>query len=408
MYDNLTGEQIQIILDLFLYKALEPVILHSTAFDNQVSYLLTLITGNRKRKISSIEREQVIELLAAYLVVEDRREKFELIRSARIERSFIHAFLSRFLAHNDAFLGLYRDFMVNTKTRTVTGERLAAMATGSGCVDRNALYSIMSLSSGYLSNFYKYREVIVNHYVKMASKKADEYIESNPSMGYDFMDVRQNILKSVLTAIDKYNSDRGALTSYINWWVLNALTCGTDEHEYGIAYTIPQSQRKKIANGTSTGEVNFSVSMDTLTNNDDEDGERNLHNSLSAEEAVAEEIERSEVEETIRFLVKSVDYKGTARLLLDIGEFFSPKEREQMDEQMQKEFGHLRPKPVAKAAVPKIVIKKSLEQEPSRPRAIVYRSGGRSVSRVSLRRHLRKTVKRDVTLTLIGEHNGYR
>lgn len=343
MYDNLTGEQIQIILDLFLYKALEPVVVHSKLFDNQVSYLLNLTTGNRKRKISSIERETVIELLASYLVAADRRDKFEIIRSARIERSFIHTFLTRFQSLNSKFMGLYRDYMVNPKTRVVVREQLDVMARQAGCDTREDLYRIMSLVDGYLRNFYAYREVVVNHYVKMASKQAANYIDTNPSMYYDFMDVRQNILKAVLIAIDKYDSDRGALTTYINWWILNALTCGTDEHEYGIAYTIPQTQRKKLAIGTS-GEVNFSISLDGLSS-DDDDSDRNLHSSVSSEDKIDHDIERGETDDVIRYLIKSVDYRGTARLILDIGEYFSSAEIKKMDDQMLSEFGHLMRKP---------------------------------------------------------------
>lgn len=353
MYDNLTGEQIQIILDLFLYKALEPIVVNSTLFDNQVVYLLNLTTGNRKRKISSIERETVIELLASYLVTPNRREKFEIIKSARIERSFIHTFISRFMANNDTFLREYREFMRMKNARGVADD-LDAQARQAGCTDRHAMYKIVSLVPGYLRNFYNYREVIVQHYVKMASKQASAYIESNPSMNYDFMDVRQNILKSVLVGIDKYNSDRGALTGYINWWVLNALTCGTDEHEYGIAYTIPQTQRKKLATGSS-GEVNFSVSLDRMAT-DDEESEKNLHNTLSTDEQIEEDIQRDESDDVVRYLVKSVDYRGVARLTHDIGEFFSKEEINQMNEQMFKEFGHLLVKPPKPAAhVPKPV-----------------------------------------------------
>lgn len=395
MYDNLTGEQIQIILDLFLYKALEPVVVHSAVFDNQVSYLLNLTTGNRKRKISSIERETVIEILASYLVATDRRDKFEIVRSARIERSFIHTFLSRFLSYNSEFMKLYSEYMVSTKTRDSVRERLDSMARQAGCESREDLYRIMSLVDGYLRNFYNYRTTVVDHYVKMASKQAASYIDSNRSMNYDFMDVRQNILKSVLIAIDKYDSDRGPLTSYINWWVLNALTCGTDEHEYGIAYTIPQTQRKKLATGTS-GEVNFSVSLDGMSN-DDDDGERNLHSSVSCEEKVAENIERDETDDVIRYLVKSVDQRGTARLLLDIGEFFSTQEIEKMDQQMRREFSHLLPR-----KQPPAIYSQPLPIPQTRRFGKV-----RKVEKITRRAYAALTVKRD-TSRLIGDTNGNR
>lgn len=378
MYDNLTGEQIQIILDLFLYKALEPVVIHSTLFDTQVSYLLNLTTGNRKRKISSIERETVIELLASYLVVTDRREKFEIIRSARIERSFIHTFLSRFQSHNSTFLDRYRAYMLmtNQKQRAAERELLDNMARQAGCNTREDLYRIMSLVDGYLHNFYSYRAVVVNHYVKRASKQAASYIDTNPSMNYDFKDVRQNILKAVLIAIDKYDSDRGPLTSYINWWELNALTCGTDEHEYGIAYTIPQTQRKKLANGTS-GEVNFSVSLDGMANDDDESSERNLHNTVTTEDKIDQDIERSETDDVIRYLVKAVDYRGTARLNLDIGEYFTADEVEKMNKQMLAEFGHLLQKPTPakpKVKAPSVVRKKTFNSRTQKVKRVMRRA----------------------------------
>jgi hypothetical protein len=384
MYDNLTGEQIQIILDLFLYKALEPVVLHSTVFDTQVSYLLNLTTGNRKRKISSIERETVIELLASYLVVADRREKFEIVRSARIERSFIHTFLSRFQLHNSTFLERYKAYMVmtGTKEREIERECLDAMARQAGCAKREDLYRIMTLVDGYLRNFYSYRTVVVDHYIKKASKQAAQYIESNSSMHYDFKDVRQNILKSILIAIDKYDSDRGALTTYINWWSLNALTCGTDEHEYGIAYTIPQTQRKKLATGTSS-EVNFSISLDSMANDDDENGERNLHNTVSTDEKIDHDIERSETDDVIRYLVKSVDHRGTARLILDIGEYFTADEIEKMDQQMRREFGHL-----IRASRP----------APSKVKTQSLRSTVRKVKAIRRRAFAALTVNRDTTL----------
>ena len=396
MYDNLTGEQIQIILDLFLYKALEPVVLHSKLFDTQVSYLLNLTTGNRKRKISSIEREVVIELLASYLVVTDRREKFEIIRSARIERSFVHTFLSRFQSHNAEFMERYRAYMqvTNHKQRTIMREQLDTMARQAGCDSREDLYTIMSLVDGYLRNFYAYRSVVVDHYVKMASKQASTYIETNPAMNYDFKDVRQNILKSVLVAIDKYDSDRGALTSYINWWILNALTCGTDEHEYGIAYTIPQTQRKKLANGTS-GEVNFSISLDGMANDDDENNDRNLHSSVSSDDKIDHDIERSETDDVIRYLVKSVDCRGTARLILDIGEYFTADETEKMDKQMRQEFGHLLKKP---APLPKPCVI---------PTTRMFRLPVRAVKRITRRAYVALTVNRD-TSNSFGDTNGNR
>src|SRR5690606_36939465 len=132
-------------------------------------------------------------------------------------------------------------------------------------------------------------------------------------------------------AIDKYDSNKGALTSYINWWILNAQTCNTSEHEYGIAYVVPQSHRKKIAE-KSTGYLNHSVSLDDLVN---EESSKNLHSLIGDGYDVAEDFERGETSRMIMYLAKHADINGCARLTLDIGEYFSPEELAVMADHMR-------------------------------------------------------------------------
>lgn len=327
---NLTGEQIQQTLDLFLYKALEPIILNSDIFDSQVSYILARTSQNRKRKLSSLVREDVISSLCTYLTLTantDRSERFELIREARLERSFVHIFITRVLKHNEDYIYLYNRYMISPKTeRKFMKAELDLMARDIG-TDRQGLYRIMTLSKAYLEKFYEYRSTVLSHYLKHCSKQAKMYIEVNSGSNYDFHDARQSILKSVLVAIDKYDSNQGALTSYINWWILNAQTCSTVDHEYGIAYTIPQSHRKKIAT-QEAADVNYSVSLDTVISDEDED--RNLHSTLSDKVALEQEYETHEDHRIVQYLAKCVDSRGCARLFLDVGEYFSKNELSMM------------------------------------------------------------------------------
>lgn len=326
---NLTGEQIQQVLDLFLYKTLEPIILNSDIFDAQVSYILALVSANRKRKPSSLDRERIIELLCSYLVSDDRAEKFRLLREARLERSFLHVYARRFLDRFGEYMKTYHDMMVAPdKSRILLKGRLDYAAHEAGCSHRQGLFRILSISPAYLQRFYECRSLVLDHYLKMSSRQAKTYIRNNGS-NFDFHDVRQSILKSVLLAIDKYDSNKGALTSYINWWVLNAQTCGTSEHEYGIAYTIPQTHRKKIAEKQS-GFINYSVSIDDVLS-DESDG-RTLHSVLGDDSNVADDFEQVEESKLVMYLAKFADVRGCARLVLDIGEYFTDSEKEIMEQ----------------------------------------------------------------------------
>lgn len=329
---NFTGEQIQQILDLFLYKALEPIIKRSAAFDNQIVYLLGLITRNRKRKLSSISRQQATAYLARALTTSDAEEKLRLFRAARIERNFIHVFVKNYLDLCSNYLDEYAKFLsAKGIQRKMHGKRLDRIA-GDLKTDRNSLFVIVMNSSKALELFYDYRKTILSHYVQMASSQAKSFIASNSNNNYDFYDCRQSILRSVLVAIDKYDSSRGALTSYINWWVLNAQTCGVSDHEYGIAYTIPQAHRRKIASKASS-DVNFSVSLDSLTK--DEDEEDGLHSLVGDGTNIVESLNSEQIMDKVRYIVKCLDTKGIVRLSLDIGEYFSKKEKRKMKEKMR-------------------------------------------------------------------------
>lgn len=335
---NLTGEQIQQTLDLFLYKALEPMVLNTDIFDSQVIYILSIVSQNRKRKLSSLDRNLAIKYLCKYLSLgkKDRVEKFRIIRETRIERSFVHTFISRFLQYHSDYIEMYNTYLISSEEeRKFIQESLNLTAEAVGC-DRQGLYRIMNISRAYLSQFYCYRSIILGHYIKHSSNQAKQYVRSNSGLYFDFKDARQSILKSILIAIDKYDSNKGALTTYVNWWILNAQTSSTSDHEYGIAYTIPQSHRKKIAS-QDVGDVNFSVSLDSLLVEDESDKDKNLHSTLSSKVTLFDSFIKNESDNIVQYLAKSVDTRGCARLYLDVGEFFSVREKERMKTQMKNE-----------------------------------------------------------------------
>lgn len=329
---NLTGEQIQKVMDMLLYKALEPIVLDSDVFDAQVSYVLTLVTTNRKRKLSSISRELLIENLCACLTLTDREKKFKLFRECRIERSFIHGFIKRFLDANDKYVESYHEFILRpSKDHKAQLDNHAYVYAGTR---RARLYRMLQLANDYLTKFYAFRSATLHHYLRHSSTQASSRVKANPNGQLDFLDLRQSILKAMIVALDKYDCSKGALTSYINWWVMNAQTCSAD-HEYGVAYTVPQSQKRKLAEGTST-EVNYSVSLDALRK-PNEDDDRTLYASLPDGNFMDEDFERLQTQEIVQLLAKSVDRAGVARLSLDIGEFFTSEERKQMRQHMLSE-----------------------------------------------------------------------
>jgi hypothetical protein len=325
---NLTGEQIQTILDLYLYKALREVIDATDLFDQQLSYLLSICTRNRKRKVVSVEREVAISYLCSAIAATTPDEKLHWIKQARIERWFIHVFISRFLSEFADFRPMMDSLFAHKTKRQGSAilQRAAIITNTIGSKNSDTLYIALRNSAAYMKKFYEYRDVVVEHYLKHSAKRANAYVKAKGT-GYAFDDIKQTILKNVLVAIDKYDSSRGALTSYVGWWILNAQTCAAPEHEYGIAYTVPQAHRKKLATGASTAS-NFSVSLDSLQTSEDE--EKSLHELLADNTDILTTLEAEQDQELVRYLVKSSDPMGLVRLSLDIDEFFTRKELRRM------------------------------------------------------------------------------
>lgn len=318
---NLTGEQIQKVMDMLLYKALEPIMLYSDIFDSQVSYVLAVAATNRKRKLSSIPREHLIGNLCAVLTHPDRKAKFEFFRACRLERSFVHSFIRKFLSDNEGYLETYREFILNPEP-DARAHISNLSYIGAGC-NRVEMYKMISHATAYLEKFYEFRSTVLDNYLRHSSSQAKAYMSASSNTQVDFLDLKQSILKAMVVALDKYDSSKGALTSYIKWWILNAQTCSAD-HEYGVAYTVPQSQKRKLAEGKSS-EINFSVSLDALKK-PNEDDDRSLYSTLSDGHVMSEDFDKLEDQQIVQYLAKEVDRGGVARLCLDIGEFFTKDE----------------------------------------------------------------------------------
>ncbi len=329
---NLTGGQIQEVLDFLIYSSLTPLVKSSDVFDIQIVYLLGITARNRKRKLSALPREEFITSLCHCLISNDRDKKIHILTNSKIERGFVYNFVVNFLKETNGYNDLYRKFLfAKGNDKVVLDMRLRAVEQNVGN-NRNHLFSSINIASDYLDLTYEFRNAIVSNYVRQAYKQAKSFVAMK-GKNFDFKDVNQNFLAAITKAVDKYDCSKGALTSYINYWILNAQTCTNSEYgyEYGIAYTIPQLQRKAMAQGKGDGDVNFSVSLDSLTSpGDDESPSGGLQEYLEGSPGVDVGIQAAQELQLVRYLAKCADIGGLARLYLDIDEIFSKKEKKKM------------------------------------------------------------------------------
>lgn len=338
--DNLTGGQIQEVLDFLIYESLTPLVRTSDVFDVQIVYLLGLTARNRKRKLSALPREEFMNSLCHCLITDDREKKIHILTNSKIERGFVYNFVVEFLKETGPYVELYQKFMfAQGHQRIQLDMRLRAIEQSVGN-SRAKLFSVINIAKDYLELAYEFRNNIVEKYIRHAYKQAKVFVKAKNDKGgnFDFNDVFQNFQTAITKAVDKYDSGKGALTSYINFWVLNAQTCSNTDHghEYGIAYSVPQLQRKQMAQGSNNAEVNFSVSLDKLTGSgEDGEGQADLKDYIVGDVGPEVKLERDQEINTIRYLAKCADVRGLARLYLDIDEVFSKKELRQMRDTMR-------------------------------------------------------------------------
>jgi hypothetical protein len=349
---NLTGGQIQEALDFLIYKGLEPIIRHSQVFDIQVAHLLGVAATNKKRKISALEREVFIVCLCNVLTTTDLDRKIDLLSKAKIERSFVYSFLVNFLSETEDYTDLYTKYLTCSKhmERTTLDLKLQAIERTVGFT-RDHLFSTLNICRHYVELAYTFRNNIVEQYLKHGYKQAHAFCKQKTG-NFDFKDVYQSLMAAITKAIDKYDSSKGALTSYINYWILNAQTYSNANygHEYGIAYTMPQLQKRNVQ-GTKASQVNFSVSLDSVMSDNEDEGAIDLKHFLVGCQGVDRQIEDDQESATLLYLIKSADNLGIARLYLDLDEYISRKEKIRMLRSMKKQLGFMPTKGVESALV---------------------------------------------------------
>ena len=322
---NLTGGQIQEVMDGLLYHCLSPIILNTNSFDQQLTYMVHLIISNKKRRPYSCEKDNALTYIVKALHCTDRETKLGYIRKLKLERNFVYMFIQKFIER------YYRQFM-KVYAEFINGDpaargKLEIICAELGCDSRNDLYQALTQCHRYLPEFKAYFQSIVNDYLLFCTQQAKVSLSASNGRNYDFGDLKQNFLRNVIVAINKYDCGRGALTGYIKFWIMNARTSGASEHEYGIAYIVPQTKRRDIANGNAH-DVNFSISLDHQSDDEDGDG---LHDKIGGlTEELDGEMDISRKVTRLALLAKSADPYGVARLVMDLPEVFTPEEIEKM------------------------------------------------------------------------------
>ena len=103
---------------------------------------------------------------------------------------------------------------------------------------------------------------IIGKYARLAKKEAGKEIRAT-GIPVNADDLFMNMVHGILTASNRFNSDKGPLAPTIRTWLMDAALqpqfdhCGTP-----VAYTIPSSARRRLLADDSVETINYASSVD--------------------------------------------------------------------------------------------------------------------------------------------------
>jgi hypothetical protein len=330
---SLTGHQIAKIFDSITNQILYSLNLYTNVLESNIINLISWVSNNRRKKISSLNRELQLQYLFYYLFTFDSNERYTVLRKLKLDRFYVRKLATVFIQCSANYEELYKKYL----TGSITEEELLqlSMLEHRCQCSREYLYPLIVNLKDYLKVYKEITDLIISKYYKFLYTLVMKRIHGT-TRHFDAEDLYQNYIGAALKALDRYDPDKGALTSYIQLWIKNNQQSAEENPEYGIAYELPTIQiaknvREDSYNPTNIHEDNFSVSLETLLE-EGELSEDTLGIDTYNPDKIKEEKDKAQV---LLYLAKEADPTGVARLSLGIDEYVDMDMKKLMIKNMQ-------------------------------------------------------------------------
>ena len=242
--ENLSSVQIANILDDLIMRCLKPLVKNTKYLEYSLLELLPYIFLNQRRKLSNRPTEDLRNDIFTFIMIDDFDEKIKILKRLRLERSVYLTVLSSVEEVSKKYLEEINSNLNHIqKIEEYDEEKLSSMYFH--LYVKGDFYETAQSVIYWLNYVYKFRAMIVEKFIRLA------YIESvkmasSTELNIDQTDLFRDLIVSIHKAIDKYDPEKGALSSYVNIWFMEAKTNIKNTHEYGVAYQMPTGQRKRM------------------------------------------------------------------------------------------------------------------------------------------------------------------
>jgi hypothetical protein len=219
----LTSGQIQQTLDKLLNFAISLVIQNSKIVHNSMPALVSFAAVNKRRKIDRLGSNLVIHHGTAFLVNDPTPERY------------IACKFNRHITYM-----LIKQYLISTDQTAVDATRKKAPE----------FLLIRVNVADALKAYDEFRAELLNGYTPLCFKEA-LLLNSKSSLPINIDDLVQNLKQAVLYALDRFDSEKGALTSFIQQWMRHFFQSPEFGHSVGLAFNTSHFARRQIARKTS-------------------------------------------------------------------------------------------------------------------------------------------------------------
>ncbi len=280
---NYSSEQYMASLDTMFLYAVEPIIRSSNYFDKCLASLIPAQLSKPTTKFSKHKREDFLAMVSDFLSEKDFKRKAEIFKDIGLHRQYTVLFITRFLSALDGFR---KDYLAEKDTSQA--EKRVFHVKGF----HDDLFACLHQTSYWFEYAVRFRSMILEKYHRLVVNEA-VFLYKKLSHSVDLDDLTQLMLTEALRAIDRCDTEKGPITTYLQSYL--RFSGKKINFEFDSAYAMNGEKRQ-----------DFTHKSQELKDDSLEQSGEHLFFSDS---------------DYIRYLARQLDPVGVARYHLEIEEF---------------------------------------------------------------------------------------
>lgn len=261
--ENLSGSQIYNIMLSMLYPAVDAIAVNTTIVRRALVEVLCQWNNDKRRHVSSLSYQQVVDGLFNAVMVENPYASSSYARRLRLDRSIWGQVVRLFLTYSEDYAKLEIPYITDRRIGIVL-TRYERFFEAS----RSRLFPTIKWVKYYWEEYETFKSEVTEKYIRFSFSEAKR-AATMTALHVDVEELFKNLLLAVDKALNKYDPNKGALTSYIQQWFMDAKTNPDFSHIYGEAYSLSDEARRNLLTKSSANNFAYELGDDHEEDNAD-------------------------------------------------------------------------------------------------------------------------------------------